>query len=63
VGNKKYFIVLNRKGKGKQAVHIKLTGVPDGTAKVLFEDRTVQVKNREIVDDFAGFESRVYVVE
>jgi hypothetical protein len=63
VGDKKYFIALNRKGKAKQGVHMKLAGVADGTAKVMFEDRTVPIKNGEIVDDFAGFESRVYVVD
>ena len=63
LGEKKYFLVLNRKGKGKQDVRMKLSGVADGKAKVMFEDREVEVKNGEIVDDFAGFESRVYVVE
>ena len=63
VGGKKYFIVLNRKGKGKQDVKMKLTGVTNGVAKVLFENRTVEVKNGELVDDFTGFESQVYVVE
>ena len=63
VGDKKYFIVLNRKGKGKDGVRMKLAGVKDGTAKVLFENRTVEIKNGEIVDDFVGLESRVYVVE
>jgi hypothetical protein len=63
VRGKKYFIVLNRKGKGKEDVRMKLTGVKDGTAKVLFENRTVEVRNGEIVDDFLGFESQVYVVD
>ena len=63
LGGKRYFLVLNRKGKWKQDVRMKLAGVADGKAKVMFENREVEVRNGELVDDFAGFEARVYVVE
>jgi hypothetical protein len=59
---KVYLIVQNLTSRHKSAVQINLRGVPDGTAQVYGQKRTVQVKAGQIVDDFDGYTPRVYVI-
>ena len=59
---KTYLIVLNMSSRSKTAATIKVTGVPDGEAKVYAERRSVQIEGGQIVDDFEGYTPRVYVV-
>ena len=59
---KVYLIVLNMGSRHVSGARIKVSGVADGSATVYGEGRSVSIIGGEIVDDFEGQSSRVYVV-
>lgn len=59
---KAYFITLNLSKRSMDNVKVKFKGVPDGTAAVFGENRSIQVTNGELTETYAAHTPRIYVM-
>jgi hypothetical protein len=59
-----YLLTVNASPEPQSKVRLTLPGLQDNaTARVLFENRTVRMRNGVLTDDFAGYERHVYEIE